>query len=33
MSSPLEVNEPGGGLEIRMGEQALAMTPRFPEEK
>ncbi len=33
LSSPLEVKEPGSGLDIGIGEQAHAMTQRFPEEK
>jgi hypothetical protein len=32
-TSPLKVKEPGGGLDVGMGEQEHAMTQRFPEEK
>jgi hypothetical protein len=33
VSSPLEMREPGGGLDVGMGEQAHTMTQRFLEAK
>ena len=32
-SSPLEVKEPGGELDVGMGEQVHTMSQRLPEEK